>query len=368
MQIDQYIKRRSLYLGASIEKKLKVYLDTKYWLLLRDAHIGKSRSPSHTKLLELLCKARQSGLVVCPCYLPTFLELARQSDPFTLQCTSELMDILSGGVCLISPEERIIMEIIYFFRTESDGAESCYEPHLLAWTKISYVLGVVLPYVNLLDNKTNRSLQIECFDSVWGRTLQDMLQTFGAHEFYDNIGRKRFNFADKLNSEKFEHEHELRSFSETILTEIGGILDTIIPLLKEAAIQINLTETKLAANDDELEGRCSERLMANSIYNFFRLGKIKNKLPTIKIKSTLYAAIRWDKNRKFKDNDLLDIEHATGALPYCDVFLTEKSLCSLVTRKDIEFDRLYGCKVFSDPCLAVEAIEKQLDEIIRQGE
>jgi len=325
MQIDAYIKGRSLCLGTMMEKKLKVYLDTKYWLLLRDAYIGKARSPSHTKLLELLCKAKQGELVVCPVYLPTFLELARQNDPLTLQHTSELMDILSGSICLISPEERILMEIIYFFRTESDGVESCYEPHLLAWTKISHVLGVMLPYVNSLDNKTNRSLQIEYFDSIWGRTLQDMLKTIGCHEFYDNIGRKRLNFADKLNSGKFEHAGELRSFSETILNEVGDFLDTIIPLLKEAAIQMSLTATEISANEDELGGGCPERLMANFIYNFFKLGKIKKKLPTIKIQSTLHAAMRWDRNRKFKDNDLLDIEHATGALPYWDVFLTEKA-------------------------------------------
>lgn len=368
MQIDQYIKRRSLYLGASIEKKLKVYLDTKYWLLLRDAHIEKPRSPSHTKLLELLCKARQGGLVVCPCYLPTFLELARQSDPLTLQRTSELMDILSGGVCLRFPEERIMMEILHFFRTKSTGVGSCYEPSLLAWTKITHVLGVMLPYNGLLGDKTNHVLQIKYFDCAWERTLHDMIQTVGAHEFYHNIGKMRFDFADKLNNGKFAHADELRSFPETILTEVGGFLDTIAFLLKDAAIQMCHTGTGLAANNDEIEKSDPERLMANHIYHCFRLGEIKEELPTIKIQSTLHAAIRWDRNRRFKDNDLLDIEHATGALPYCDFFLTEKSLCSLVTRKDIEFDRLYGCKVFSDPCLAVEAIEKQLVEIVRHGE
>jgi len=40
----------------------------------------------------------------------------------------------------------------------------------------------------------------------------------------------------------------------------------------------------------------------------------------------------------------------------------------LVTRKDIEFDMLYGCEVFSDPCLAVAAIEKKLLDIIRHVE
>lgn len=47
-------------------------------------------------------------------------------------------------------------------------------------------------------------------------------------------------------------------------------------------------------------------------------------LPTIRILAGLHAFIRWQKRQEFKFTDFFDIQHATAAVPYCDVFLTER--------------------------------------------
>jgi hypothetical protein len=41
-------------------------------------------------------------------------------------------------------------------------------------------------------------------------------------------------------------------------------------------------------------------------------------MPTIRIPSTLHAAVRWDKQQKYQKHDF---QHAIAALPYCDYFL-----------------------------------------------
>jgi len=66
-----------------------------------------------------------------------------------------------------------------------------------------------------------------------------------------------------------------------------------------------------------------EKLLKNFFTNALRLSKLRKKLPTAHIHAMCHAVYRWDKKRKFDGNDLLDFHHATAALAYCDVFLTD---------------------------------------------
>jgi hypothetical protein len=45
---------------------------------------------------------------------------------------------------------------------------------------------------------------------------------------------------------------------------------------------------------------------------------VDKSMPTIRIPSTLHAAVRWDKQQKYQKHDF---QHAIAALPYCDYFL-----------------------------------------------
>jgi hypothetical protein len=69
-------------------------------------------------------------------------------------------------------------------------------------------------------------------------------------------------------------------------------------------------------------------------------------LPTINIQAGIHGAIRWDKQRKYNPNDWLDILHAAAGMPYCDVFLTERSLASLLRAPHIAYDKRYRTAVF----------------------
>ena len=41
--VDAYIKEKKLELGEWVNQRRKVYLDTKFWLLLRDAHLDRAK-------------------------------------------------------------------------------------------------------------------------------------------------------------------------------------------------------------------------------------------------------------------------------------------------------------------------------------
>lgn len=62
------------------------------------------------------------------------------------------------------------------------------------------------------------------------------------------------------------------------------------------------------------------------------------------IRATHAASVRWDKKRQYRENGFHDFSHAVAALPYFDVFATEKSLAHL-TSNDLKLNTRYGTKV-----------------------
>lgn len=101
--------------------------------------------------------------------------------------------------------------------------------------------------------------------------------------------------------------------------------------------------------------------LSNLIYHAFRLGKIRQQLPGLRIMAGIHAATRH-KGQKFRRGDRHDHLHARVALPYCDLFLSEKSLGLLLTKKPLEYDELYGCRIAWEPEEAIAEIEHLLNE------
>jgi hypothetical protein len=57
--------------------------------------------------------------------------------------------------------------------------------------------------------------------------------------------------------------------------------------------------------------------------------------------------MRWDENLTYEGNHHFDFEHAACALPYADVFFTERQLKHLVTQSKLKLDKLYSCEVIA---------------------
>ena len=98
--------------------------------------------------------------------------------------------------------------------------------------------------------------------------------------------------------------------------------------------------------------------VSKMIYNLFRLNKISTELPTFRISSGLPAAARWDKQRKFENNDFQDFQHAATALPYTDYFFTEGNLAHLITQKMTAYDELFKCTVVANVSAALRCLRE----------
>src|ERR1019366_8793274 len=51
-----YRARRRLALGKTVAQKTRIYLDTRYWIHVRDARLGRPKKPEHDQIYQLLHK------------------------------------------------------------------------------------------------------------------------------------------------------------------------------------------------------------------------------------------------------------------------------------------------------------------------
>ncbi|MCB1636473.1 MAG: hypothetical protein KDI51_17930 [Xanthomonadales bacterium] len=106
ISIDQYVKVNALELADSIQHVEKIYLDKRFWVLLRDAHMGRSKIQAATELLREIRSAVVGEKILCPISESVFLELLKQQDLETRQATAQLIDEFSHGITLVPYEQR----------------------------------------------------------------------------------------------------------------------------------------------------------------------------------------------------------------------------------------------------------------------
>ncbi len=279
-----------------------------------------------------------------------------QSDPSTLITSSRLIDDLSQGVALISAEERIIFEILYFIHRLSKSKNSVYNPDLLVWSKVSYICGTYHPTPTQFSAEEELVIQKAFLDQMWSLDLTDMIEVIGMENI---LTMPRYSdISEKLNERKIKYANENNSFKQLFLSEIAEVIDLYQYQFENVLVYLFEKEKGYKPTAVEFEATNSGKQLANMIYHAFKKNKLGNYFPSIVIGAGLCASVRQDVARKFDSNDMSDFRHAQAALPYFDYFFTEHNLRDLVSRSNIEFDKKYNCNVLSDPVLAVECLTK----------
>jgi hypothetical protein len=297
-----------------------VYLDTKYWVNLRDADDGTSKEEVYRELLYLLRRLVASEKVLCPIADAGFIELMRQS-PAKRNATARLMDELGQGVALQLFSERGIREIYDFVeRSQAGDVESSRRTRNLVWTRVGNVIGELVPLVPGLPRETMEAFQKGFDDVLWSQSLEEFVGRLG-DEPWDCSGIRE-DLASAMNKGKVEYADDLRSFQHALQIELQGSLDAyheefarVFPTLYERA-------TGVKVEPDLESGMRLFRLAVEAV----RRNPGVDILPGFRVKAAIHAAVRWDRQRELSPTDPIDFMHAAAALPYCDIFLTERSL------------------------------------------
>ncbi len=351
--LDQHTRGLRLQLGENIKDCKKIYLDTNYWLELRDVILKRQNNINFINLLGLLREGVNEEKLLCPISDENFYEILQQSDLSTLKASASLIDELSKGVALLSTQERTQFEILYFIHSSAKGINSVYHPDIFVWSKVSYILGAVHPTSTPFPPEEELVIQKSFFDHMWSISLTEMIEVMGMENI---LNMPKFNdISEQINEGKIKYANENNSFKQLFLSEIAGVIDLYQPLFEDALVYLFEKETGRKPSAEEVKAAKPGKI-ANLIYHLFNKNKLADYFPSLVIGAGLHASVRQDINRKFKTNDMSDFRHAQAALPYFNCFFTEHNLRDLVSRKNISFDTKYNCKVLSDPRLTVECL------------
>lgn len=358
--LDDYVRSNRISLGAQVEEKGKLYLDTKYWIYFRDVVLGRAENDvveDAYKLLESLCN---EGVVVCPIGEDIFYEITKQLDKDTLSASLELIDKLSQGVSLLSQSERIQAEILHFYHRYTYDPNDLHPLNHLVWTKICYSIGSYFPSNTPFLPVDELVIQKSFFDQMWNTTLSDICEFIG-YDVVNNVPRMP-DLSVLLNEDAESEREKNQSFKQMFVDEIYYLARYIEPMLKEGMEFMYTKETGKFITEEEREVSEKERGLVNMICNIFRLGKEGTNFPTLKVGAGVHAAVRMDKKRRFVANDYYDFRHAQAALPYCDYFFTEKNLKHLLTMNSLAYDKEYDCKIASKQRDVLEILKKIKDK------
>ena len=355
---SEYVRKSEIRLGESIAHREPIYLDTNFWILLRDANRGKERSSSLT-LLTLLRRAVKESRVLCPISAASFVELMRQDSLPSRIETAEIIDELSLGVTIVGFDERISVEIELLIRSTAN-LNSRYSIQNAVWRKISYVLGMQNVRNVAIDPKADLAVQKAFFDHMCTISLQDAIKMIG-EEWISEADQT--SFASTMNEQIAEHAEELRSFKQAYSAEVRGIVDEVGDVTLDVVRSIARENQQRFTEMDSEQKRVSRNRWKNLMYLVLVQDKARHFLPTLHIRASLYASLRWNKGRKFRPGDLWDISHAEVGLGYCNAFFTDKSLHSMITERHLRLNKLYECHV----CSSAEDAVKHVSGILKMG-
>ena len=338
--LDLYQRQLALGIGAIP----KLYLDTKFWGILRDAERGVdgAGAPLLAKIRELV----RSNRIVCVCQAATFLEIAKQSKD-SLEVVTGLVNELTGSIVIVTEDKLRSIEAANYMRSKA-GLPPISDHHI--WSKVGLVLltNVVGHLKDILPNElsefsTNVVLK-STIDSLWQANLTDIMEAFGwdtANKLSASIDPATIS---AIEDRKRKRNKEQNSLQEIKRTEFNSIIPTTYKsIFFRAVFQAAIATQRQIVIVDLLNE--TEQLIQSAIDEALK-GQLGQQLPNTYIQTNLYCLYEHDARKKLTSNDWFDMCHASVALPYCDFFFTEKHLSHLICNV-LKFDDEYGCTVIS---------------------
>jgi hypothetical protein len=334
--------------------RTRVYLDTKFWIYLRDALLGKPGPDSHTQLLAILQEVVEAGTHVCPLEFTLFAELMKQGNADLRIASARLMDRLSLGVVLKPFQTRVQAEVLRYLYVRFKPGAPLHTMDELVWTHPAYMLGRMVPVPRNVPPETVRLIQ-ERFDAAIRRFgIEGILTTAGPDIEWpvpDSTELAAF-----INTQNAANASEVRSATHTYEVELRGAFEAF----KSSVVEGALYFVRQQADPDAALGQITDAARGRALHVFLAdealAGDGAAHFPTFRTMTALYARVRWDRGRQYKPNDFDDFQHAAAALPYCDVFLTERSLAALINQGPRTLAEEMNVRVLATPEDAIQLL------------
>jgi hypothetical protein len=359
VSVHEYVDGLVAELGNSIAGRYKLYLDTRYWIHLRDAAMGRPTHPCHREILNCIRYLVSTGAAICPVSDVAWMELFKQIDPQTRLATANLLDELSLGVAIKSEQERVIYEIKQFIIPQETIAPAQNLKDRM-WVKAGYVFGVAIPSVKEWSSEHNLLMQKTFVDLFWNITYREMIETSGAlPPMSDGMEQS----AAKITESMRQYAHQIRSIQQAFAAESAGALSVFKDAIGDMMIRhFHNTSGNRSPVPKEQIDEAAKKTLTVLVNAFRRRPKIMaQQIPTLYAYAMCHAAVRMDKSRKFNGHDLLDIHHASSGIPYHDAVFTENPLRVLVTAGNVALDKTFECTVLAKEGEVLDYLQKISD-------
>jgi hypothetical protein len=344
---NEYRKERYEQLRTFVANRRKIYLDTKFWIWLRDP--SASPNPAAVSaLLGALQRGVAEGYLCCPVSYPIFLETTNIF-PFARRGQhAATADTLCAGVALRNPFDVFELEVLDFFIRNSPSFRNLPLRRDSVWCPVGHLLGEKYPFHPMLDGPAQDAAQKFTLDAIWELTLADLVMHDVPRPFRDT--------AQRINAERVIYPRGSKSFQELFRDELHGGLEALLPHITKAMSDLaSVFGIMPEAGNLTLEAfRPVINLIRESVTQQLDTGAI----PSLRVRSALHAALRLDDRRPFRENDLSDIDHSAIAASYCDVLLTERSFGDLLRRPFVAEISRTQCASACDPEAALALLDR----------
>jgi len=338
-------------LGRQVTRKIRVYLDTKFWVLMREHQLGRNETPNIGKLYDSLVEYVNAGDVVCPVSAYSVGEVQIQADERTRHSTAQLMDELSTSVVLQKEETRISLEVRDFLESSLALIGSTYNLIGRVWTRPLWMVYPFDPGGDDSPPEQRLAAKKAAIDAAWECTILDLVSQADGPLPLRAYSEALTPF---LNEEKPTPVEKVKSFQQVFLGQLVNPLEIYASSIEGALGEIfeDVAGTRLSFEEEEHQ----RMTVASTIFEAFRANRVGRHLPFLRIIPSILAMYVIDRERRYKTTDFYDFYHAASALPYCQLYLTEKSMTHLLTSKPLSFSDLYGTHVVSDPTKAMRIL------------
>jgi hypothetical protein len=332
----RYKQMRRLELGRKVNSCIRIYLDTNFWIRLRDHELGKQCSSSTSTIHDALVHAVARRRVVIPATDTLLDEVLFQADPSSRAATAALIDRLTNGIAIVGLDHRHYYELHHWM----DGSAAAH-PRRIAWTWAMYVMGE-LGFTSVGIGQELNEIVAKAWDDLAEKMrFSDLVATLGPEP---RDPRRTQALAHRLNAGKDRHHVPGKTFEQLVEDECLGWVDAFWSVVEEGGMDRTREFCGLdrTASSSLVLAAVKARILAE-----LRGGTLGDFLPGMQINSSGLAAIRVDPARRYKKGDPWDLLHAATALPYCDALFTDKSMRHLLTTKPVVLSRHFGCQVLA---------------------
>ncbi len=333
----QYMERESLNIYNKYSNKKFVYLDLKYWILLRDG--DQSGNPIAGQIIEKIRQLYDAGKCIFPISDTVYYEVMKQGDDIKRLSSIALIDRYSEGLAMVTAEHQFKITFGYWIRKHLK-IENLIEPKKRIWSKINLVIG----FPGFAQQFENLSVELHTAYFDFASKIPLQFTHSNSSMFEPFKGKDDIN---ALNEGKEKFKDQNKTFKEMFISELESFIQEFKILINEELSTLFLEKVGRLPTIKELEGVNADDY-CKLIIQMFREDKLTNELPLLKIGPALFGLMRWNKDRVYKDgNDTMDVLHAAHALSNCDYFFTEKELRSMIVQ--LKLDKMFDCIVESDP-------------------